>query len=243
MAALRHPRVSDPLLQPIAERVIAGERLTRAEGLSLFGTPDLPGLGHLARWVKERRYGTDITYVINRQVNPTNLCVLSCVFCDFAAKPGDPHAYELTMEQILLSLHADVREVHIVGGLHQTWPYEHYLNIVKTIHATFPRIQIKAWTAVEIDWFARLTHRSVESILAEMQEAGVHSLPGGGAEVFSERVRTALFKQKMGADRWEAIHRAAHSIGLKSNATLLYGHMETVEERVHFALPRELQGP
>jgi aminodeoxyfutalosine synthase len=236
MEDLQYFRFSDSALIPIAETVINKERLSREQGLTLFRTTDLLGVGRLARWVKEQRYGKEITYVLNQQINPTNLCVNACVFCDFAAKPRDAHGYELTLEQIIASINPQIREVHIVSGLHPYWPYARYLELIETIHQTYPHLQIKAWTAVEIDWFAYLTKRPVRDILLEMQAAGVDSLPGGGAEVFSQRVRKALFKSKISAERWCEIHQCAHEIGMKSNATLLYGHMETLEERVDHLL-------
>jgi aminodeoxyfutalosine synthase len=242
MDNLRHFRLIDPQLYPIAEAILTGQRLTHAQGLVLFNTTDVLGLGRLARWVKEQHYGKTITYVINRQINPTNLCVNSCLFCDFAAKPNDVHAYELTLEQILAALDEQVREVHIVGGLHPYWRYEQYLALIQAIHQTYPALQIKAWSAVEIDWFTRLTKRSIQDVLSDMQVAGVIALTGGGAEVFSTRVRQILCKQKISAERWLEIHRIAHTIGLKSNATLLYGHIETLEERVdHLLRLRELE--
>jgi aminodeoxyfutalosine synthase len=164
------------------------------------------------------------------------------VFCDFAARPGDAHAYEMTIEEILGKLNPELSEVHIVGGLHPKWRFEHYLGIVEAIHGAYPRIQIKAWTAVEIDWFARIARLSVAEVLEKLRKAGLQSLPGGGAEVFSERVREATFKHKMGAARWLEIHSLAHRMGIPSNATLLYGHIETYEERVtHLLRLREAQ--
>lgn len=236
MDNLRHFRLKDPQLYPIASTLVAGQRLTRAQGLTLFNTTDVLGLGRLARWVKEQRYGKMITYVINRQINPTNLCVNKCLFCDFATKPGDARAYELTIEQILASLDDQIREVHIVGGLHPYWQYAYYVELIQAIHQTFPSLQIKAWSAVEIDWFTQLTKRPVQAVLQDMQTAGVTALTGGGAEVFSERVRQLLCKQKIRAERWLEIHATAHAIGMKSNATLLYGHIETLEERVDHLL-------
>jgi aminodeoxyfutalosine synthase len=169
---------------------------------------------------------------MNRQINPTNLCVLDCVFCDFAARPGDAHAYEMTIDEILGKLSPELSEVHIVGGLHPKWKFEQYREIMDAIRATYPRIQIKAWTAVEIDWFARIAKLTVPEVLERLQKSGLRTLPGGGAEVFSERVREATFKHKMGADRWLEIHGIAHRMGIPSNATLLYGHIETYEERI-----------
>lgn len=236
MDNLRHFRLTDPQLYPIAEAILAGQPLNRAQGLTLFQTPDLFGLGRLARWVKEQRYGKTITYVLNHQINPTNLCVNNCLFCDFSAKPGDAHAYELTLEQILAALHDQLHEVHIVGGLHPYWPYEWYRTLIQTIHQTYPALPIKAWSAVEIDWFTRLTQQSVSAVLLEMQAAGVTALTGGGAEVFSARIHQQLCKHKIPAERWLEIHATAHRLGLKSNATLLYGHIETLEERLDHLL-------
>lgn len=226
----------DEALIPVWERVLAGQRLGRDDGLAILKSWDLTALGKMADHVKRDKSGERVFFVMNRQINPTNLCVLDCTFCDFAAKPGDDHAYEMSMEEILGKLSDELSEVHIVGGLHPKWKFEDYLNIVRRIHEAFPSIQIKAWTAVEIDWFARIAKISIEEVLERMREVGLQSLPGGGAEVFSERVHEATFKHKMGADRWFEVHRVAHDMGLPSNATLLYGHIETYEERVDHML-------
>ncbi len=226
----------DTGLVTIWKKVLAGQPLAREDGLRVLTTWDLTALGKMADHVKRSRSGDYVYFVMNRQVNPTNLCVLDCVFCDFAAKPGDEHAYEMTMDEILGKLSEELSEVHIVGGLHPKWPFEHYLDIVRHIHNEFPKIQIKAWTAVEIDWFARIARLSIEEVLGTLREAGLACLPGGGAEVFSERVRQKTFKHKMGAERWFEIHAIAHRMGIPSNATLLYGHIETYEERVEHML-------
>lgn len=223
-------------LIPIWEKVMGEERLDREDGLSLLQSWDLTAIGKMADHVKTRKSGDDVFFVINRQINPTNLCVLDCSFCDFAAKPGDAHAYEMKIEEILGKLSDDLSEVHIVGGLHPKWKFEDYLGIVEAIHQAYPSLQIKAWTAVEIDWFARIGHLGISEVLSRMKAAGLRSLPGGGAEVFSERVREATFKHKMGAERWFEVHRIAHEMGILSNATLLYGHIETYEERVEHML-------
>lgn len=226
----------DPGLAPIWERVLAGERLGAADGLALLSTPDLPALGRMADHAARSRNGDRVQFVVNRQINPTNLCVLSCAFCDFAAKPGDDHAYEQSLEEVLAQVSDDLSEVHIVGGLHPKWGFDRYLEIVREIRLRHPAVQIKAWTAVEIDWFARLEKTSLEDILLRLREAGLDSLPGGGAEVFSDRVRKETFKTKIGRRRWFEVHRAAHRLGLPSNATLLYGHIETHAERVDHLL-------
>jgi aminodeoxyfutalosine synthase len=232
----------DDALLPIWEKVLSAERLSREDGLTLLRSWDLTAIGKMADHVKCAKTGDHVYFVMNRQINPTNLCVLDCTFCDFAAKPGDDHAYEMNLDEILSKLSNELSEVHIVGGLHPKWKFEDYLRIVETIHEAFPEIQIKAWTAVEIDWFARIGRMSLREVLERMQAAGLQSLPGGGAEVFSERVRQETFKHKMGAERWFEVHRIAHEMGIRSNATLLYGHIETYEERVdHMIRLREAQ--
>lgn len=232
----------DAALRAVAAKVEAGERLNATDGLACLETPDLFGLGRLADRVKTRRNGDRVLYVLNRQLNPTNLCVLTCKFCDFAAKKGDEHAYEMTMEEILAHGSEDLDEIHIVGGLHPKWRFEDYVEIVRRLHETFPRLPIKAWTAVEIDWFTKISKKSLEDVLITLKDAGVVAMPGGGAEVFSERVRQELYKSKMGHERWFEIHRVAHGLGIRSNCTLLYGHIETHEERVsHMLQVRELQ--
>ena len=232
----------DRALVPVWEKVLAGERLDRRDGLALLETLDLPALGRMADYAARRRNGDRVQFVVNRQINPTNLCVLSCAFCDFAAKPGDDHAYEQSLDEVLAQVSDDLSEVHIVGGLHPRWKFDRYLEIVQEIRRRFPTVQIKAWTAVEIDWFARLEKTTIEDILQRLKDAGLDSLPGGGAEVFSDRVRKETFKTKIGRRRWFEVHRAAHRMGIPSNATLLYGHIETLGERVdHLLQLREVQ--
>ena len=232
----------DKNLEPIWEKVQLGERVSREEGLGLFSIQDILGLGKIADWIKKKKNGNRVTYVVNRQINPTNICVLSCKFCDYATKKNRPNAYAMTLEEILAHCSTDLKEVHIVGGLYHEWPFEFYLNIVRSIHEKFPNIQIKAYTAVEIDFFARTEKCSISEILGRLKEAGLVCLPGGGAEVFSERVRKALFPFKIGAPRWLEIHKTAHQMGIRSNSTLLYGHIETHEERVdHMIKLRALQ--
>jgi aminodeoxyfutalosine synthase len=180
--------------------------------------------------------------VINQQINPSNVCVLSCRFCDFATKRTRPNAYEMTIEEIVQKLSPELREVHIVGGLHPDWTWDFYLEMFRAITARVPQIQIKAWTAVEIDFFSKKFRLSVQEVLRQFQGVGLVALPGGGAEVFSERVRKALFPFKIGAPRWLEIHKIAHQMGIPTNSTLLYGHMETHEERVdHLLRLRELE--
>lgn len=232
----------DAALLPIRERLAGGERLGFEDGVTLFRTDDLPALGQMARSVQRTLNGDAVTYARNQKIEPTNVCVLSCRFCEFALRRGLPGAYELTLDEVLARIGPEVREVHLTGGMPPDWPWERHVEMVRALRMRFPALGIKAFTAVEIDFFQRRFGQPVEAILRELKEAGLDVLPGGGAEVFSERVRRALFPQKIGADRWLDVHRRAHRLGIPSNATLLYGHIETVEERVaHLLRLRDLQ--
>ena len=230
------------VLESVEKKVQQRERLTRDAALKLFEVSDVIRLGRIADSVKQGRWGKHAHFVINRQINPANVCVLSCRFCDFATKRGKPNAYEMTIDEVVGRCNVELREVHIVAGLHPDWPWEYYLEMFRAIKRNFPQIQIKAWTAVEIDYFAKKFRLSVEEVFNQMREVGLVAMPGGGAEVFSERVRKALFPFKLGAPRWLEIHKIAHRMGIPTNATLLYGHMETHEERVdHILKLRALQ--
>ncbi len=236
------PGIIDPNLARVAAKLRDGLRLNLQDAADCLTTSDLFGLGSLAHTEKLKRYGDRVTYVFNRQVNPTNICVLTCAFCDFAARPNAPDGYEMSMAEVLAACEGGVREVHIVGGLHPGWKYDYYLEMIRSIRARFPDLQIKAWTAVEMDFFAKLAKKDVRLVLQDFKDAGLDAMPGGGAEVLSERVREALFPTKIGARRWLEIHEIAHQMGIKSNSTLLYGHIETAEEVArHMLLLRELQ--
>ncbi len=231
------PRIRDQRLLPLWEKVQAGERLSRDEGLVLFQTDDLLGLGQMADFAKRRRVGDWVFFVINRYINPTNVCVLSCKFCDFARKKGESGAFEHSIEDILGMIKDGVREVHIVGGHHPDWPFEYYERLVQAIHAHHPQVQIKAFTAAEIDYFYRRWKIQPEEALARLKAVGLLSMPGGGAEIFSTRVQKALnYTGKADAERWCEIHGIAHRLGLWTNATMLYGHIETLAERVDHLL-------
>jgi aminodeoxyfutalosine synthase len=236
-------RLTDPRLEPIRDKVEAGDRLSREEGLLLFDTPDLLGVGQLADAVKTRKHGDHVYFVINRYVNPTNVCVLSCKFCDFARKPGEEGAFENTIEDVLAMIKDGVREVHITGGHHPDWPFEYFERMIAAIHAARPEVPIKAFTAAEVDyWWRRWKIEPAES-LARLEAAGLSSMPGGGAEIFSKRVAKALaYTGKADPERWCEIHGIAHGLGLKTNATMLFGHIETLPERVdHLLRLREQQ--
>jgi len=232
---------SDSRVAAAQRTLLAGGRLTQEDGARLFDAPLLE-LGRLANAVARDRHGDRVYFTVNRQLNPTNVCVLSCKFCDYAKKPGAPGSYTMTREQILAHVDPGIHEIHIVGGLHNQWRFDDYLEILRIVKSARPDLPIKAYTAVEIDFFCRLTRKPVEWVLEELRRAGLDALPGGGAEVFSERVRRELFHQKIGARRWLEIHEIAHRMGIPSNATLLYGHIETRAERVqHLILLRELE--
>ncbi len=232
----------DKSLIPIWEKIQNSERLSFEDGIKLFQTNDLISLGKMANWYSFTKSGDSVYFVLNRKIEHTNICVLSCKFCDFAKKKGEPGAYEMTTEEILSKLSDEIQEVHITGAMPPDWNWERYIDIVKSIHSKFPKIDIKAYTAVEIDFFHKKFKIPVENILLELKDAGLKTLPGGGAEIFSERVRRLLFNQKIGEKRWLEIHKIAHRLGIPSNATMLYGHIETVEERVsHLVKLRKAQ--
>ncbi len=235
-------RFRDTALAPIWAKVQAGARLDEADGLALFATTDVLNLGRMADFAARRVSGDRVYYVLNVHVNPTNICVLSCEFCDFAAKEGDDHAYVMSVEDILARIHPDVNEVHVVGGHHPALPFEWYEDLLRTIQKERPKVQIKAFTAPEIDFFARRWKLSIDEVFDRLAAVGHVSLTGGGAEVFSERVRRILFRGKIPAERWLEIHEMAHARGLRSTATMLYGHVETLAERVtHMVRLREAQ--
>jgi aminodeoxyfutalosine synthase len=239
-------RKDDEQLAAIRAKVEAGQRLAFEDGVFLYDHVDLFTLGELANLVRERKNGRFTYYNVNTHLNPTNVCVYRCTFCAFRADLKSPKGYVMSDEQILdRAAEAERRgatELHIVGGLHHQLPYDWYLNVVRIIHRAHPRLHLKAYTAVEWDWFARLTGRPTRDLLAEFKEAGLGSLPGGGAEIFHPEVRDKICEHKADADAWIRIHREAHRLGLRSNATMLYGHIEKTPHRIdHLCRLRELQ--
>lgn len=232
----------DERLIPIWEKIQTGQRLSVEDGVTLFESPDLIGVGKMAHAAQHQMSGDAVYFVVNQKIEPTNLCVLSCKFCDFATKPGMPDAYELTTEEIVNRLTPEIQEVHITGGMPAHWEWERYVGIIRNIREKHPHIDVKAYTAVEIDFFHKKFKMTIEEVLRQLKDAGLRTMPGGGAEVFSERVRKQLFNQKIGARTWLEVHRIAHRMGIPTNATLLYGHIETYAERVdHMIRLRELQ--
>ncbi len=234
-------RLRDPNVEAARDRLLAGESLSQEDGVRLFESPMLE-LGRLANAFTRDRHGDRAYFTVNRQLNPTNVCVLACKFCDYAKKPGAPDAYTMTKEQVVAHVDPEISEIHIVGGLHNKWRFDDYLDVIRWVKEKKPSLSVKAYTAVEIDFFCRLTKKPADWVLNELRAAGLDALPGGGAEVFSERVRRELFQQKIGGRRWLEIHEIAHQLGIPSNATLLYGHIETRAERVqHMIELRELE--
>jgi aminodeoxyfutalosine synthase len=237
------PLLSDPRLRALRDKMRAGERLDRDDALACLRTEDLHGLGRLADVVKSERHGERVYFVLNRYVNPTNLCVLACRFCDFRRSKGQDGAFENSIEDVLDMVKPGTREVHIVGGHHPDWPFEYYERLIHAIHAARPETQIKAFTAAEIDYFWRRWKIEPAEALRRLKAAGLQSMPGGGAEIFSARLAKLLrYTGKADPDRWCEIHGIAHGLGIKTNATMLYGHVETLEERAdHLLRLREQQ--
>jgi aminodeoxyfutalosine synthase len=241
MSHVSELRLRDPVVAAARHKLLAGEPLDQEDGVRLYDAPVME-LGRLADAFARDRHGERVYFTVNRQLNPTNVCVLSCRFCDYAKKPGDPDAYTMTEAEIRAHVDPDIREIHIVGGLHHRWRFDDYLNVIRWVKQVKPDLQVKAYTAVEIDFFCRLTKKPAEWVLGELRAAGLDALPGGGAEVFSERVRREIYRQKIGGRRWLEIHEVAHRMGIPSNSTMLYGHIETRAERVqHMILLRELE--
>ncbi|MCU0703292.1 MAG: aminofutalosine synthase MqnE [Fimbriiglobus sp.] len=233
-------------LETISKKVHAGERLTFDDGMVLEHHADLHYLGELANLVRERKNGNTAYYNVNTHLNPTNVCVYRCQFCAFRADLKSPKGYVMSDEQILERARGAVgrgaTELHVVGGLHHLKGFDWYKHILAIIHAECPSLHLKAWTAVEWDWFQRLTKRPLEELMGEMIEAGLGSLPGGGAEIFHPDVRGVLCEHKADGEEWIKVHRTAHKLGLRSNATMLYGSIEKPEHRIdHLLKLRALQ--
>ena len=240
-------QTSHPSLRSIREKVESQERLSFDDGLTLFA-PDTPlqEVGELANLVRERWNGNAAYFNINTHLNPTNVCVYRCIFCAFRSDLRDPKGYLMDDDQLLErgqeAVQSGCTEMHIVGGLHHQKTYDWYLNLIRLLHGAFPDLHLKAWTAVEINWFEFLTRRSPRSLLEELIDAGLGSMPGGGAEIFHPEIRDQICEHKADATRWLDVHRAAHELGLKTNCTMLYGHLETAYHRVdHLLRLRELQ--
>jgi aminodeoxyfutalosine synthase len=259
------------MLDFIRDKVLSGQRLSADDAIALFLSDDIFTIGRLASYVAEKKNSKNAYFIVNRHINPTNLCINRCKFCAFSRSKGEEGAYELTIEEIIEKLstkkqssrsvkqqriegifsnssltnhHSELSfsEVHIVGGLHPDWPFKYYLNMLSTIKKEFPHITIKAFTAVEIDYMSKISGLSLKETLVKLKKSGLDLMPGGGAEIFGESVRNRLCPEKITGNRWLEIHETAHGIGIKTNATMLYGHIESIEDRVeHLLKLRELQ--
>lgn len=241
-------RLRDPLLRPIAEKVMAGGRLDRDDGLALYATSDLLGLGFLADFANRLRNGDRVFFSANQHINPTNVCVLrnTCSFCSFARMPKEEGAYTRSLEEVFHEAEQasgmPTREFHIVGGLHPKLRLSYYTDMIRGLKQRHPHVHVKALTAVEIAHLARIEKISEREVLIAMKEAGLTSLPGGGAEVFSTAVRATIAERKLTGQEWLRVHRVAHELGIPTNCTMLYGHVETAEDRIeHLMMLRSLQ--
>jgi aminodeoxyfutalosine synthase len=252
-------------LKKIENKVFAGKRLTDEDALTLFQSDDIFTIGRLASYAASIKNGGNVYFIRNRHINPTNICVNRCKFCAFSRSKGDKGAYELTVKEIIKKLRSQkaeanrqkltgrnqkknlhsnpyFSEVHIVGGLHPDWPLDLYIRLLKEIKRSFPSIHIKAFTAVEIDHFSKISGLSLANTLISLKEAGLDSMPGGGAEILNKRVRDKVCPEKIDGKRWLAVMKKAHGLGIRSNATMLYGHIEKYSHRVeHMKRLRALQ--
>lgn len=230
-------------LRKVSAKVIDGKRLSREDGLVVISSNDLLGIGYLADMVRERLSGDKVYYTTSKNINSTNICVLRCKFCAFRKDLKDKDAYVATVKEAVERIRdMEIKEVHMVGGLHPHLKLEHFEELVREVKFHRPDIYIQGFTAVEIDFFARLNRISVEEVLIRLKDAGLDGIPGGGAEVFSTKVRKVLCPQKISGKRWLEIMETAHCIGVRTNATILYGHIETFEDRVdHLLALREVQ--
>ena len=232
----------------ITQKVHHGERLSFEDGVELYRSNDIVALGRLANHVRERLNGNLAYYNVNRHINYTNVCVIDCQLCQgaYARKPGQEGGYTMQLEQVFRFAEQEytdsLTEFHIVGGLNPELPFEYYLDLLRGLKQRFPSVHLKAFTMVELDFFTKMTRRTLESIIEQLREAGMGSCPGGGAEIFAERARPLIAGHKISGQRWLEVARTVHKMGVRSNATMLYGHIETLEERVdHLIRLRQLQ--
>ena len=241
-------RIADKQLRSIGEKVLSGTRLSSSDALVLFTSPDLLSVGLLADFANRRKHGDVVTFAANQHINPTNVCYLrkTCVFCSFARLPKEEGAYHYTLDEVYAEAKAAdnglTTEFHIVGGLDMKAGLQYYSEMFRGLKQRHPQVHIKALTAVEIAHIARIDKLSIEEVLVALREAGLDTLPGGGAEVFGRGVRMTIADKKLAAEDWIDVHRTAHRLGIRSNCTMLYGHVETIQDRVdHLAMLRDLQ--
>jgi aminodeoxyfutalosine synthase len=239
---------TDRRLFPIADRILAGQRLTAEDGVTLFESHDLLGIGALADWSNRRRNGDRVFICANQHLNPTNVCILraTCTFCSFARRPREDGAYTMTLEEAFheasLARDMPVREFHIVGGLHPKLRLSYYEELIRGLKERHPGVEIKALTAVEIAHLARIEKLDIDEVLIRLRTAGMETMPGGGAEVFAKGVRATIAQRKLAAEEWIDVHRRAHRLDIRTNCTMLYGHVESLWDRVeHLSMLRDLQ--
>lgn len=246
-SATRHAfQTDDRRLDSVAKKVFNGERLSFDEGVILYRSSDILAVGWLANYVREKMWGNTTFFNVNRHINPTNVCVAACRLCAFGRKKDTPGAYTMALEEAWETAASGyseaVTEFHIVGGLHPDLPFQYFLDLVAGLKERFPQVHLKAFTMVEVAYLARRAKLTIRETLEKLKEAGVDSLPGGGAEIFNDRVRHIICDHKIDGDQWIDTARTAHQLGLKSNATMLYGHVENEEDRVdHLVRLRDLQ--
>lgn len=236
----------DKKMQGIIEKVQNNERLTIEDGLYLYDTPDLLGVAQLANQVNLKKNGLNVYFIENMYINPTNVCEANCSFCGFKRKPGEYGAYTMNEEQLLQYVaerwNDNIREFHIVGGHNDQVPFDYYLDTIRVLKKNYPNCTIKAYTGAEIEFFSRISGLSMEEVLKELIKAGLDTLPGGGAEILTERYREKMSPDKASTDEWLYAHELAHGLGLKTHATMLYGSIDTYEERlIHMDRLRQLQ--
>ncbi len=248
ITSLQDLKIRDLQLEPLAEKVLEGKRLNFDEGMTLFKTHDFPTLARLADVVRERKVGNKAYFVHSLRLSQTNICYVGCTFCGFQRKFGEAGVWDYDLEDVWdfvdKHYHPDLTEIHIASGHHPKREWQYYLDLVKGLTTRYPRVQVKAWTAAEIHHFTKITRpkKNYYEVLSELKEAGLVAMPGGGAEIFAEQVRVRIAKAKVTAEGWLEIHRIAHELGIPTNATMLYGHIESLEDRMdHMLRLRALQ--
>jgi aminodeoxyfutalosine synthase len=239
-------QLDDAALAPIAQKILGAQRLSFDDGVTLYESRDLLAIGYLAHHVRVKMHGMRTYFNVNRHINPTNVCVASCKLCAFGRKPDAPGAYTMALDEAFRIAGENwseaVTEFHIVGGLHPDLTFDYYLDLLRGLKERFPSVHLKGFTAVEIGYFSHVTRLSHLEVLRRLKEAGLDSLPGGGAEIFAPAVRRVICDHKIGAHTWLKVHRLAHELGMHTNATMLYGHIESAADRVdHLLQLRELQ--
>lgn len=247
-ASLYNLPIADKRLEGIAEKVVEGERLSFDEGMILYGTHDFPTVARLADQVRRRKVGDKAYFVHSLRLSQTNICYVGCTFCGFQRKFGEEGAWDWELEDVWEFIdrhyHPNLTEIHISSGHHPNRPWQYYLDLTAGLTERYPGVQVKAWTAAEIHHFTKITRprKTYREVLVELKQAGLVALPGGGAEIFAEAVRTKIARAKVKAEEWLEIHRIAHELGLKTNATMLYGHVESYEDRLdHMIRLRQLE--